>query len=200
MRVPKIVNSLAVRLMLIGMILFLVGLPELADACTNSEINVGVLDSPEGRIIGDILVVIILERSGVRPMVKYFADTGQLDAAVRNKKVEIILENTDNALNLINIPLKEDPLENYQNVKTLYKQDKGLIWLKPLGYTGTTNAINSLLVTEEIIKKFPGLPRVINKLSGLIDNPTLDRLMSEVRRGKKERRVAKDFLVARRLI
>ncbi len=190
----------AAVLMLIGMFLCLAGLPVQTGACINSEINVGVLDVPEGRIIGEILEVLILERSGVRPMVKYYADAGQLDAAVRNKKVEIILENTANALNLVNMTPKGDPGENLEIARTIYKRDKGLIWLKPLGYTEISGALTSVLVTEEIIKKFPGLPRVINKLSGRIDNKTIDRLAAEVRRGKKDRRVAKEFLVAQRLI
>ncbi len=196
MRVPNIFNA---GLQLIVMILCLFIASPVA-SCINSEINIGVLDSEEGRIMGEIMVVLILERSGVRPMVKFFADAKQLYSAVRTKKVEIIIENTANALNLVNMQSKDDSLENIQTLKQIYKQDKGLIWLNPLGYTGKTNAMTSLLVSDDIIKKFPGLPRVLGKLSGLIDNQTLNRLLAEVRRGKKDRRAAKDFLVAQRLI
>ncbi len=199
MKSARIFNNAVVKLLMAGMVLFLVVLPA-ADACTNSEINVGVTDSLEGRVVAKVLKVLILERTGVRAGVKYFSDSRQLDAALKNKKVEIIVENTANALKLMKRPPKEDPLENFQTAKTIYKQERGVIWLKPLGYTGKANAVTSLLVTEEIIKKFPGLPRVLNKLSGLIDRTTLDRLKGEVQGGAKDIRVAEDFLDTKRLI
>ena len=168
-------------------------------ACINVELRVGLVDSLEGHLIADIVSILILERSGVKADVSYFKDSQELDRAVFDKKIDIMVENTTNAMALLNNPLDDDPAKNILTTKILYQRDKGLIWLEPFGYSHDKEA-NAALVTKEILDKFPGMPRVLGKLSGSLDDPTWTRLVGLVKKGNKSAKVAKDFLVSKKFI
>jgi len=170
-----------------------------AAACTNVELNVGVVDSPEGRLLAEIVSTLILERSGVRADLHFFKDSSELDAAAAEKKVDILVEHVGPALSVLGETSRNDPDRDLMTVKILYKRDKGLIWLKPFGFSDDSGPAG-MVVSKEILDKFPGMPRVLGKLSGAIDNATRDELLERVRRGEKPSKVAKDFLVKRRFI
>jgi len=170
-----------------------------AMACINVELRVGLVDTPEGHLIADIVSILILERSGVKADISYYADSKELDQAAVDKQVDIMIENTNNAMAVLAQPLAEDLDQNIMTAKILYKRDKGLIWLKPFGYRSDGGA-NGALVTKEILDKFPGMPRVLGKLSGAIDDATWSRLTGLVEQGAKTSKVAKDFLVAKKFI
>ena len=105
-----------------------------ARGCTNFPINVGVIDSVEGQIFAKIISTIIKERTGLRVGRKYFKSTTELYEAVDQKKIEILVENTTNAMRFVNKPVAHDPEKDFETVKIIYKKDKGLIWLKPFGF------------------------------------------------------------------
>jgi len=168
-------------------------------SCINVELKLGVADNPGGHLIGDIVSTLVLERSGVKALITYYKDAKELDQAVADKQVDIMVENTANALAILGQPLKDDMAANIMTAKILYKRDKGLIWLKPFGY-GDDKGVYGALVTKEILDKFPGMPRVLGKLSGAIDNKTWEELQAKVTAGGKTSKVAKDFLVAKKFI
>ena len=170
-----------------------------AVACINVELNIGVIDSPQGRLMAEMISTLILERSGVRADLHYFKNAKELDEAAADKKVDILVEEVGQALAVLGEQSRGNAADDLMTVKILYKRDKGLIWLKPFGYEGK-DGIAGMVVSKEILDKFPGMPRVLGKLSGAIDNATRDQLMQRVADGDKPAAVAKDFLVAKRFI
>lgn len=171
-----------------------------APACTNFPISVGVVDSVEGDLLGHIVSTMITERSGVVVGIKYFKTPEELDQAVKKKEVEIIIENTANALRLLGKSPTQDSDENFMTTKIIYQRDKGLIWLKPFGFR-SGDGFTSPVVSRSILDKFPALPRVLEKLSGAIVDETFSQLVNLVKdNNKKPRRVARDFLSDNRLI
>jgi glycine betaine/choline ABC-type transport system substrate-binding protein len=189
------------RLLIVVVLVFACFLPR-AEACINLELNVGVVDSAEGRMLAEIISTIILERTGVKVGIHYFSSSEELDEAVSQKKIEIMVENTTNALRLLNLPVESDPQKSLEAAKAVYKRDKGLFWMKPFGFLKKDDAngpsLTASIVTKEVLDKFPGLPRVLGKLT-VIDDATRAQLLAEAK-DKKTRRVAKDFLIAKRFI
>ena len=55
------------------------------------------------------------------------------------------------------------------------------------------------VIRKDTLKKFPALSRLVNKLSGVVDNATLARLVLESEK-RPAREVVKQFLKEKRLI
>lgn len=171
------------------------------DACINLELNFGVVDNAEGRMLAEIISTIILERTGVKVGLHYFENSEKLAEAVKLKQIEIMVENTASALRLEGLPAADDADVNLEAVRSAFRE-KGLVWMKPFGFMKKTDSgitfHTASIVTREVLDKFPGLPRVLNKLV-VIDDETRLQLLAEAR-NKKTRQVAKDFLIAKRFI
>ena len=179
-----------------------------AGACTNFPINVGVVDTPYGRIISQVVSVLINERTGVTVGLKYFKSAKEMYRKVDEGKLEILIEDTSNALRYMHRPVSADPKANLAAVKALYKQPSGkrniYFWLKPFAFTRTDAdgipTLTAFLVSRKAIDEFPALPRVIGKLSRLLDDRTLSGMVAELEARKDAKEIARKFLVQQKLI
>jgi glycine betaine/choline ABC-type transport system substrate-binding protein len=179
-----------------------------AEACTNFPINVGVVDTPEGRIIAQVVSVLINERTGVTVGLKYFKSSREMYRKVDEGKLEILIEDTSNALRFMNRPVSADPMANLAAVKALYKKRHGkrnvYFWLKPFAFTRTgpdgVPTLTAFLISRKAIDEFPALPRVVGKLSRLIDDAALARMVRDLAAKKDAKAIARKFLVKQKLI
>jgi osmoprotectant transport system substrate-binding protein len=102
--------------------------------------------------------------------------------------------------------------EQRETVRREYEQRFNLIWLEPWGMTGKAVPATvagpggpgvagrvAPVIRKDTLKKFPALSRLVNKLSGMVDNATLARLVQESEK-RPAREVAKQFLKEKRLI
>ena len=86
-----------------------------------------------------------------------------------------------------------------------YEQRFNLVWLEPWGMTGHAGrgsaapTLVAPVIRKDTLKKFPALSRLVNKLSGVVDDATLARLVQESEK-RPARDVAKQFLKDKRLI
>ena len=93
----------------------------------------------------------------------------------------------------------------YKAVKERYNQELNLIWLEPFGFVDRQQAPDGTVaeaapvVRKDTLKKFPALARLINKLAGTIDLPTMQKLEAGVK-GDNAKDVARKFLKENRLI
>ena len=96
----------------------------------------------------------------------------------------------------------------FSSVKEFYQRDMNLVWLEPFGFSdagvlggkgGKTPFVAAPVVRKDTLGKFPALPRVINKLSGKIDNKVMSRLVAESGNGNAKKATRK-FLKENRLI
>ncbi len=129
-----------------------------ADACTNFPINVGVVDTSEGRVISQVVSVLINERTGVTVGLKYFKTSGELYRKVDEGKLEILIEDTSNALRFMNLPVNSDPRVNLMTVKKIYrkrvKKRNAYFWLTPLAFRRNAAGVptlTSLLVSRKAL-------------------------------------------------
>jgi glycine betaine/choline ABC-type transport system substrate-binding protein len=56
------------------------------------------------------------------------------------------------------------------------------------------------VISLETINNLPALPKLVNKLGGVVNDETCARLLRSVKGDDKAKKVAKDFLKARKLI
>jgi osmoprotectant transport system substrate-binding protein len=89
-------------------------------------------------------------------------------------------------------------------VRREYEQRFNLVWLEPWGMTGhaaggAAPTQVAPVIRKDTLKKFPALSRLVNKLSGVVDDATLARLVQESEK-RPVREVTKQFLKDKRLI
>ena len=177
-------------------------------ACVGRTLYVGSLDSTEDKVLAQMLVLLINERTGTTVKIRYFDNNDALYNALKEndeeKRADIIVENTDDALAILKKSQPGDLDQTYKQVKELYERELGLIWLNPFGFKhGTGNekqTVSAPLVRRDVLTNYPLLPRVLNKLAGAINDETFSSLTAKVRDGEKPQNVSKDFLRAKKII
>jgi len=161
------------------------------------------MDTPEGRMLVESLSVLINERTGVTVGTHYFSEWEDMDKAVMEEKLEIIIGDTSSALVYLNKPVGDDPEQNMETLKGLYKSKK-MIWLKPFAFRTADEkgmvAITAPVISRKSLSQFPALPRLIRKLSRKIDDQVLEELLQDVKGITKPQHVAKDYLKNQNLI
>ncbi len=177
-------------------------------ACVGRTLYVGSLDSTEDKVLAQMLVLLINERTGTTVKIRYFDNNAAMYNALKEndeeKRADIIVENTDDALAILKKSQPGDLDQTYKQVKELYESELGLIWLNPFGFKhGTGNekqTVSAPLVRRDVLTNYPLLPRVLNKLAGAINDETFSSLTAKVRDGEKPQNVSKDFLRAKKFI
>ena len=177
-----------------------------AQACVGKTLVVGALDNPQQQVLAEMLSVLIGERTGTTVKVVSVAGHAEAHDAMIRAEMDMYVEYTGVGQVVI---LKEQPIadsdELYKAVKERYNQDLNLVWLKPFGFSDAryapegTVAVAAPVVRKDTLKKFPALARLINKLGGSIDDPTMKELETASAAGNS-RDVARKFLKENRFI
>ncbi len=174
------------------------------DACVGKILNIGAVNSLEGQVLAEMLSTLINERTGTTVNVKFYKNTQDLYGAVKVNQVDILVENTASAMQVLSRPPERDVKKAYEIVKTAYEMERGLVWLKPFGFLngsgGTTPSYTATVLRVEVLSNFPALPRVLGKLADAISDETNSRMIKSVEAGEKPRKVARDFLKSRKII
>ena len=177
-------------------------------ACVGRTLYVGSLDTTEDKVLAQMLVLLINERTGTTVKIRYFENNEAMYNALKendeDKRADIIVENTNDALALLKKPDPGNLDQTYKQVKELYESELALIWLNPFGFKhGSGDNLQTLsapLVRRDVLTSYPLLPRVLNKLAGAINDETFSGLTAKVRKGEKPQNVSKDFLRAKKFI
>lgn len=177
-----------------------------AQACVGKTLVVGALDNPQQQVLAEMLSVLISERTGTTVKVVSVAGHAEAHDAMIRAEMDMYVEYTGVGQVVI---LKEQPIADsdalYKAVKERYNQDLNLVWLKPFGFSDEryapegTVAVAAPVVRKDTLKKFPALARLINKLGGSIDDPTMKELETASAAGNS-RDVARKFLKEKRFI
>lgn len=188
---------------LIILALLLIRLPQ-ADACAGKTLYIGVVESAEGQLLSEILSAIVNERTGTTVKPRYYKNTRDLYDAISAKQVDMLVENTTTALQMVDRPADSDLQKAYVTVKSIYEKNKGLVWFKPFGFLkggdGRGHSYTAPVLRVEVLNNFPALPRVVGKLAGTISDEAYARLIKSIESGEKAKKVARDFLKSRKLI
>jgi len=177
-----------------------------ANSCVGRILYLGALQSNEGKIMSEMLALLINERTGTTIQIRSFDTAEQLYSALKSTKeeerVDIVVENTAQALSIAKQAAAASPDQDFIAVKAFYEKELDIVWLNPFGYN--TNAakpsISAPLIRRDILTNFPLLPRVLNKLAGAINDKAYQDLIKSIDGGEKPKNAAKDFLKKQKLI
>jgi glycine betaine/choline ABC-type transport system substrate-binding protein len=169
---------------------------------------VGTLDTTEDKVLAQMLVLLINERTGTTVKVRYFDNEEVMYNALKEndeeKRADIIIENTDDALAFLKKPQSGDLDQTFKQVKEIYETELGLIWLKPFGFKNATGddkqTISATIVRRDVLTNYPLLPRVLKKLARAINDEAFQNLTAKAKSGEKPSNISKDFLRVKKLI
>ena len=184
--------------------LFLLASYHQVDACVGRTLFIGVLNTLPEQMLSEMLSVLINERTGTTVNIKYYDSPKELYDAVKKNEVGILIENTDRAMEIVGKQNKESGKDAYSALKEEYRNRLSLVWLEPFGFltmdNGKTQYFYGPVITEDVLVNFPALPRLINKLSGVINDKAFSKMIRSMESGEKPQKIAREFLKAKKLI
>ena len=189
-------------------IIILSAFASVSEACVGRILYVGSLETDRARTMAEMMVLLINERTGTNVKIRYFKDRSELYAAVKSEveetRVDVLLENTADAMAFLQKERLADLDQEYLEVKKVYEKELKVIWLKAFSFhnykSDEIQTVSAPLLRVDVLNNYPLLPRILNKLSGAIDDQAFSELVSKVESGDKAKNVVKDFLRAKKLI
>jgi len=174
------------------LVIFLLLAPLSAESCVGKILSIGIVDRPDQVVMAEILSQMVTERTGTTVRVTRFADSRALFDAVRQGGVGLVIESVSGASSLLGPSAPRDP----EGVRGEFRKRFNLVWLKPWSVsTGHTP-----LVASDLLNSLPALPRLVNKLSPVVDDATLSRLVAAGRGESQVKKSVHEFLKSRKLI
>ncbi len=175
-------------------------------ACVGRTLYLGSLKDNGDLLISEMISVLVTERTGTTIKIRPFDTQAQLYQALKSTKeeerVDIMTENTADALAFAKLPPGPSADQDFLTAKAYYEKNLDTIWLNPFGYSKekAKPSVSAPLIRRDVLTNFPLLPRVLNKLSGAINDQDYQELLTAVNKGGNPKEVAKDFLKKHKLI
>lgn len=190
--------------------LLLLCAPYRAVPCVGRVLTLIVTDAPDQTIVANLLSVLITERTGTAVEIVKAADLGRCHDSVQKGEANIFINYVGQGLvKTGNKVAVQNPEQAYTLVTQQYMEEFGMVWLKPLGFSGPVDSTGKIsgsngsmaapVTTKEVLSRFPVLDRVINKLSGKLDNATIAELRERAK-GKDVKETAREFLKGKKII
>jgi len=183
------------------------------EACVGKTVFLGRMPGREQEILTEMFSWMVSERTGTSVQIKPLPDSRAMHAGLQTAEVDLYLEDQSVALReILGQAAVGSGADQRETVRREYEQRFNLIWLEPWGMTGrpaqsavagtggpVAPGLVAPVIRKDTLKKFPALSRLVNKLSGVVDNATLARLVQESEK-RPAREVVKQFLKEKRLI
>jgi len=163
-------------------------------ACVGKTIHLGISSANE-RLMAEMASLMISERTGSSVKIEVYKDSRALYEAVKQGKVNIIMENTDRALEVLGKTKSAGPA-GVDSIKSEYRKNYNLTWLNSFGTTPQYAPV----LTADTLSNYPALPKLLNKLAGVLSNDTYTKLLKSIESDDKTKKIAKDFLKGKKLI
>lgn len=163
-------------------------------ACVGKTIHLGISNANE-KLMAEMASLMISERTGSSVKVDVYKDSRALYEAIKQGRVNIIMENTDRALEVLGKAGSAGP-SGLDSIKTEYRKTFNLTWLNAFGAAPQYAPV----LTADTLSNYPALPKLLNKLAGALSNDTYSKLLKSVESDDKTKKIAKDFLKGKKLI
>ncbi len=179
---------MSVKKLLIVIFILLI-LNGISFACVGKTIYIGHLSGRSDELMANILSRLITERTGTSVKLKKYPDMSAVLKAGQNGEIDIFTLDEKSAFETAGVKSREQAKETY-NVKF------NLVWLKPVV---EKDDFLVPVIRKDTLKKFPALPKLLEKLNGIINNVQLEEIRQDAdKRGMKD--AIKDFLKKKGLI
>lgn len=197
-------------LVLILCFLFFLILPNPVRACVGRLLIVAVSNSTDQVIMGQMLSILINERTGTTVKIVQPGDLKKCHETVLNGKANIYINYIGFGRACVGVSAQmNDSQKVYTLVRQCYMEKFELVWLKPFGFQGPltlranpekgNGTLAVPVASQDTLRRFPILDRLINKLGGRIDNNTMDELRKRTK-NQDIKEVVREFLRTQNLI
>ncbi len=166
-----------------------------AQCCVGKTLFVGTSGTPQELLFAEIISQLITERTGTTVKIQQFKDSTELYDAIKKGEIGLLVESTDRALQILDRK-ENNSRQAYDIVKKEYRKSLNLVWLDPFG----TSQLSAPVISVDTMSHLPALPKLLNKLSGVLNEDSYNRLLKSLKSDEKPRRIARDFLKAKKLI
>ncbi len=177
-------------------ILAALALGQSAPACVGKTLFIGVTNAPNELLFAEMISVLVNERTGTAVKIKTFRDAGDMYAAVKRGEVGVFVDEPGRALKIMARPAEGSAKAAYESARKESRKSLNLVWLDPFGVKQYYAPVLSL----ETIGNLPALPKLINKLGGMVNDDTCGRLLRAAKGEVQMKKAARDFLKSRKLI
>lgn len=163
---------------------------DLSLACVGKTVYIGYVDTKNEEITGNIFARLILERTGTTAKLKKYSTPVALLNAAQSGDVDLFIFSEEHIKAAVNVKSRED-------AKTEFNVKYNLVWLKPISAENYDFLVP--IIRKDTLKKFPALPKLLEKLEGRINNRVLAALNAQLK-DKSMKDLVKEFLKENKLI
>lgn len=164
----------------------------LSHACVGRTVHLGISNAPNERLLAEMASLLIVERTGSTVQIDVYKSSTELYKAVKQGNVNLFFENPARAAEIVRKPKNTA----FDQIRSEYRTQLNLTWLDLFGESLKFGPV----LTAETLSTYPALPKLLNKLSKVLVNETYPKLLKSVESPDKIKKVAKDFLKAKKLI
>lgn len=169
---------------------------QLSSACVGKTIHLGISNIANEQLLAEMASLLITERTGSSVKIDVYKNSKELYNAVKLGNVNVIIENTGHALEVLGKQKETGATSTFDFVKSEYRKNLNLVWLEPIGGSQQYASV----LTVDTLSNYPALPKLLNKLSGVLSNDTYTKLLKSVDAPDKPQKVARNFLKGKKLI
>ncbi len=166
------------------------------NACVGKILYIGISNVATEQILAEMVATLVTERTGTTVKILPFKDAKELYAAVKKGEVGLIIENHDRAFDVLGKPRDNNPTTAHETLKREYQKNLNMVWLQTFG----RDLPYAPVVSLDTLNSLPALPKLLNKLSGILTDEAYGKLLKSTKSDDKPKKVARDFLKAKRLI
>jgi len=167
-----------------------------AGACVGKILYIGIPNAPAEQVLAELVATLVSERTGTTVKVLSFKDSRELYAAVKKGNVGLVIENRDRGFDVLGKPRESNPKTALETLRREYQRTLNMVWLEPFG----GDPPYAPVITTETLSSLPALPKLLNKLAGMLTDDVCARLVKAARGDDRTKKVARDFLKSKRLI
>lgn len=167
-----------------------------SDSCVGKILYIGIPNAPAEQLLAELVATLVTERTGTTVKIVPFKDARDVYAAVKKGEVGLVIENRDRAFEILGKPREANAKNAQEIVRHEYQKNLNMVWLEPIGGTPPYSPV----ISTDTLTSLPALPKLLNKLSGVLTDDSYSKLVKAARIDNKPKKAAKDFLKAKRLI
>ena len=183
-------------MMLLVALLLVAGSVSVAQGCVGKSLLIGVATAPEEQLLAEMIAQLVTERTGTTVKIQIYPDSRRIYEAVRKGDVGLIIETPDAAMTLLGRSKVANRRNELDMVRKEYRKTYNLVWLDSV----PNGAFFTPVLAADTLNHLPALPKLINKLPSVLTDETLQKLAKTMRGDEKARKIARDFLKAKKLI
>lgn len=183
--------------------------PERAGACVGRTLYVGYCDTPDQLLVASLLSVFIDERTGTTVKLTRFGSRDEALEALSRDRISLYADYSGVVLSKLGGGEPgPDARKTLGRLKELLNNKYNVVWIAPFGYdryfsekgrAGKDPGPAGVMLCKDSLAKFPALPKLLGKLSGVLDNGTMAALLREAETSDP-RAVGRRFLKSRKLV